>query len=103
MKLSCPALVTVLSAAAIILVGCFARDTTVESPAYSPSVSVNAPALEKSYVGVVAKVLPSVVQITTNGSLGSGVVFDGKGDIVTNAHVAGQETSSRFAWLRARR
>jgi putative serine protease PepD len=34
-------------------------------------------------------VLPSVVLIQTADGLGSGVVFDGRGDIVTNAHVVG--------------
>lgn len=33
--------------------------------------------------------LPSVVQITTGQALGSGIVLDNKGDIVTNAHVVG--------------
>jgi putative serine protease PepD len=32
-------------------------------------------------------VSPEVVQIQTNAGLGSGIVFDGNGDIVTNAHV----------------
>jgi S1-C subfamily serine protease len=35
----------------------------------------------------VKTVSPEVVQIQTDSGLGSGVVFDGKGDIVTNAHV----------------
>src|SRR5690348_3788919 len=42
-----------------------------------------------SYAGVVRKVLPSVVLIRTSEGLGSGVVLDTKGNIVTNAHVAG--------------
>jgi S1-C subfamily serine protease len=42
-----------------------------------------------SYAGVVKKVLPSVVLIRTASGLGSGVVLDTKGNIVTNAHVAG--------------
>ncbi|HET9967384.1 MAG TPA: trypsin-like peptidase domain-containing protein [Streptosporangiaceae bacterium] len=42
-----------------------------------------------SYAGVVRKVLPSVVLIRTANGLGSGVVLDTKGNIVTNAHVAG--------------
>jgi S1-C subfamily serine protease len=42
-----------------------------------------------SYAGVVRQVLPSVVLIRTADGLGSGVVLDKKGNIVTNAHVAG--------------
>ncbi|HEV2536082.1 MAG TPA: hypothetical protein VGU21_01075 [Streptosporangiaceae bacterium] len=42
-----------------------------------------------SYAGVVRQVLPSVVLIRTADGLGSGVVLDSKGNIVTNAHVAG--------------
>jgi S1-C subfamily serine protease len=34
-----------------------------------------------------------VVEIRTSSGLGSGVVFDAKGDIVTNAHVVGNATS----------
>ncbi len=45
--------------------------------------------LQDSYEQVVRTVLPSVVQITADGSTGSGVVYDSKGDIVTNAHVVG--------------
>jgi S1-C subfamily serine protease len=37
--------------------------------------------------------LPSVVQVESSGKLGSGIVFDSSGDIVTNAHVvAGART-----------
>jgi S1-C subfamily serine protease len=46
-----------------------------------------APELQNAYEAVVTRVLPSVVQITTDQGLGSGVVFDDRGDIVTNAHV----------------
>jgi putative serine protease PepD len=38
-------------------------------------------------------VLPSVVQIETSAGLGSGIIFDTKGDIVTNDHVVGTATS----------
>ena len=44
------------------------------------------------YADVVRTVLPSVVLIRTESGLGSGVVLDGKGNIVTNAHVAGNAT-----------
>ncbi|GAA2745290.1 trypsin-like peptidase domain-containing protein [Kitasatospora cinereorecta] len=42
---------------------------------------------------MIVNVLPSVVQITAGNSLGSGIVFDGQGDIVTNAHVIGSASS----------
>jgi putative serine protease PepD len=42
-----------------------------------------------SYADVVRQVLPSVVLISTTEGLGSGVVLDRSGNIVTNAHVAG--------------
>ncbi len=35
--------------------------------------------------------LPSVVQVGASDSLGSGIVYDDKGHIVTNAHVVGDE------------
>ena len=41
---------------------------------------------------MVRQVLPSVVLIRTENGLGSGVVLDTKGNIVTNAHVAGDAT-----------
>ena len=41
------------------------------------------------YADVVRQVLPSVVLIRTDSGLGSGVILDGKGNIVTNAHVTG--------------
>ncbi len=45
--------------------------------------------LQEDYMKVIKDVLPSVVQITAGDSLGSGVVYDDKGHIVTNAHVVG--------------
>jgi S1-C subfamily serine protease len=44
-------------------------------------------------VSVVKAVSPSVVLIQAGDSLGSGEVYDDKGDIVTNAHVVGSATS----------
>jgi S1-C subfamily serine protease len=46
-----------------------------------------------SYAATVRAVLPSVVLVRTADGLGSGVVLDRAGHIVTNAHVAGQGTS----------
>lgn len=48
-----------------------------------------ATALSSEYESVVRSVLPSVVQIATDSGTGSGVVFDSKGDVVTNNHVVG--------------
>jgi S1-C subfamily serine protease len=51
-------------------------------------------ALQSQFVQVVKSVGPSVVQIESGAGLGSGIVYDGSGDVVTNAHVVG--TSSTF-------
>jgi len=53
----------------------------------------DAAALQNAYVSVVKHVLPSVVQIETDAGLGSGIVLDGQGDIVTNDHVVASATS----------
>ncbi|MEU6146723.1 trypsin-like peptidase domain-containing protein [Streptomyces sp. NPDC047081] len=47
--------------------------------------------LQSDYQKVIKDVLPSVVQIQASSDLGSGVVYDDKGHIVTNAHVVGDE------------
>jgi len=49
--------------------------------------------LQASYEHVIADVLPSVVEIRSSTGLGSGVVYDRHGDIVTNAHVVGSDTT----------
>jgi putative serine protease PepD len=64
-----------------------AAATTTPGP--STPGSIPGPA---SYAGVVRQVLPSVVLIRTPDGLGSGVVLDRSGNIVTNAHVAGNAT-----------
>lgn len=61
----------------------------------SPSAAPGAPGggtaldLQHEFVSAIAAVSPSVVVIETSSGLGSGIVFDAKGDIVTNAHVVG--------------
>jgi len=49
--------------------------------------------LQENYQQVVEKVLPSVVEITTAEGLGSGIIYDDTGHIVTNAHVVGSATT----------
>jgi putative serine protease PepD len=63
----------------------------------STAVSGGTAALEQSFETVVANVSPSVVVIETNEGLGSGVVLDDRGDIVTNAHVVGTSTTFSIA------
>jgi putative serine protease PepD len=75
-----------------LLAGCSAAAgaTPTETQSASPDA---AEALQQEFVDVIARVLPSVVEIRTSGGLGSGVVLDSEGDIVTNAHVVGDATS----------
>ncbi|GGK57887.1 protease [Planomonospora parontospora subsp. parontospora] len=90
-----------LTAVAVTLGGCSADigarpAGSPASPAATASpVSPAAPeggpaALEAAYEKVIGDVLPSIVQINTRTGLGSGVVYDTAGHIVTNAHVIGQ-------------
>src|SRR5579859_5735644 len=65
--------------------------TSTQAAARGPAVTSGD--ARASYADVVRKVLPSVVLISTSEGLGSGVVLDRSGNIVTNAHVAGSATS----------
>ena len=71
-------------------------ESATPSGAATPNRSASGPAsdLEADYRRVIQSVLPSVVEIRTQQALGSGVVLDGNGDIVTNAHVVG--SASQF-------
>ncbi|MFB8775257.1 S1C family serine protease [Streptomyces broussonetiae] len=51
--------------------------------------------LQDDYQKAIRDVLPSVVQIQAGNDLGSGVVYDDEGHIVTNAHVVGRERTFR--------
>jgi S1-C subfamily serine protease len=83
--------VTVIAALAVVLVTAGDRGT---SAAGLPQAS-SASDLQGRFVDVIRRVSPQVVQIRTQVGLGSGIVFDDQGNIVTNAHVAGN--SKRFA------
>lgn len=68
--------------------------TSGASASPSPTAATSgAGSLEQQYEQVVSRVLPSVVEISTSEGSGSGVVYDGRGDIVTNAHVVGTATT----------
>jgi putative serine protease PepD len=61
------------------------------SAASAPSSNGPANGLEAAYQRVITTSLPSVVEIRTRTGLGSGIVYDDRGDIVTNAHVVGND------------
>jgi putative serine protease PepD len=65
------------------------HDVTRVAPVASADAAIS---LQRELVRVVRAVSPSVVQIRTSEALGSGVVFDARGDVVTNAHVVGNAT-----------
>jgi putative serine protease PepD len=68
--------------------------TASHSPASSSRVNGGTgAALQAQMEAIVKAVGDSVVQIKTPQGLGSGIVYDDRGDIVTNAHVVGTATS----------
>ncbi|MGA9774992.1 MAG: trypsin-like peptidase domain-containing protein [Candidatus Dormiibacterota bacterium] len=69
------------------------RPATPESTPSAGGTSSAASSLEAQMVKVVVAVRPSVVEISTGTGLGSGVIYDQGGDIVTNAHVVGSSTT----------
>ena len=79
--------------------GCTSSGST--TAATTPAAATTTPAaaaaggvpLQQDYVNTIRRVLPSVVEIKTASGLGSGVVYDTAGHIVTNAHVVGAATS----------
>ncbi len=78
---------------ALALSGCTLSSGTSAPAALSsaPPPAASAPGsaadLQTAFVNVVKTVGPSVVQVQTDLGLGSGIVFDAAGDIVTNDHV----------------
>jgi putative serine protease PepD len=66
------------------LAGC---GSTSDRPTTRSPASPRPETLQSRFVKVVKTVSPAVVQIRTPTALGSGIAFDARGDIVTNAHV----------------
>src|SRR6185503_19458514 len=80
----------VLAAVCAVVAGCGGSRPTDDVIAAAPLAMADRTAsLQQDYVRVVKSVSPSVVQIRTPQDLGSGIVFDAAGDVVTNAHVVG--------------
>lgn len=84
------------TAVTAVMLGLAACGDSMSSGSGASSASSLAPganSLQADYVQTVRAVLPSVVLIRTSRDLGSGIVFDANGDIVTNDHVVGTATS----------
>jgi putative serine protease PepD len=87
-----------LSVGTLLVAGCggSGNATTSTTTATSADSSpLSATSLEQQFVAVVRQTQPSVAQIQTDQGLGSGVIFDANGDIVTNAHVLAGASSIR--------
>jgi putative serine protease PepD len=83
----------------VALCGAFACTSPVGSSSSSssspgPSSTGSVSGTQASFTEVVKAVSPSIVLIETSSGLGSGVIFDSSGDVVTNAHVTG--TAQQF-------
>lgn len=72
-----------------------APTSTVATPTAGPSAGVDATALEDQFISIIGRVSQSVVVIETASGLGSGVIVDTQGNIVTNAHVVGDSRAFR--------
>jgi putative serine protease PepD len=81
------ALVAALVAVAVIIV--VATLSGGDSGSTGPAAARGIGGVDVSAINeqAVKRALPSVVQVESSGKLGSGIVFDSSGDIVTNAHV----------------
>jgi S1-C subfamily serine protease len=85
-------LVTAALAVGGLAAGCGSDTKTVTVGAAAGATSSapsSGPDVQQASIDVVHKLSPRVVQIETPDGLGSGVAYDDKGDIVTNAHVVG--------------
>jgi len=69
-----------------------AATTSAAAAATPAAAAAGGVPLQQDYVSTIRRVLPSVVEIKTASGLGSGVVYDTAGHIVTNAHVVGTAT-----------
>ena len=81
--------VAVLGSTLVLLAGLQCTSSSTSSASLTPA------SLDGLVTNVVRQVDPSVVFIQTANGLGSGEVYNDRGDIVTNAHVVGNATAFR--------
>jgi putative serine protease PepD len=84
----CSTALTVTTLAVVILAAC-AGGQNVSSAIPAMKLTKPVADFQDQLIRVVDAISPAVVQIQTADGLGSGIVYNGKGDIVTNAHVVG--------------
>jgi putative serine protease PepD len=85
------AAIAVAAAALTSLAACNDGDTSTSTG--TATAPASASAVQAQFVKVVEDVGPSVVELECGHALGSGIVFDERGDVVTNAHVVGRSPS----------
>ncbi|MET7615247.1 S1C family serine protease [Streptomyces seoulensis] len=98
------AVAVVLVCAAVLVGGCSGPADSARkggAPTAQAALPMAADDLQDQYQKVIKDVLPSVVQIQAGQSLGSGVIYDDRGHIVTNAHVVGTEKTFRVTTARS--
>jgi S1-C subfamily serine protease len=88
-RLRAGAALAVVATTAALLAGCGGAQAP---PAVVPA-SGSVAAIQNQFTDVIARVSPAVVQIQTAQGLGSGIVYDTDGDVVTNAHVTSGATN----------
>lgn len=96
MKRLYAALATCIALAAVAAISTSFADagsTSTKTPAGTLATAPSATALQNAFIAAYRRVSPSVVQIQTPSGLGSGIVFDTKGHIVTNDHVVAGATA----------
>ena len=71
--------------------------TTPATLAPGPSETLHS--LQQHFIDLVNLVRPSVVKISTKKGVGSGVVYDSRGDVATNAHVVDGATQFQVMWF----
>jgi S1-C subfamily serine protease len=90
-----PRRLTLAALGALVLAasGCGGSKAPQQVVSTGSSPAAGAPSTARTvqdrFVAVVRQVSPEVVQIQTSQGLGSGVIFDDKGNVVTNNHVVG--------------
>src|SRR5687767_13037508 len=86
--------------------GCARAGRTAEPPRAVGSVGtadIPATAEEARVIQVVEAALPSVVSVMRDGGMGSGVVIEADGLILTNAHVVGNASSVQIGLVDGQR